>query len=603
MKLFKNVSPSILALFLFLSMAPTGHAATPKVPPAPEAPATAPSESPPAVEAVRTENDLKIPSFKNMDEISRNLNLSQFRGKSFSRKIKIAVLDNGFRGYEQEIGKGLPANTVYHQGKASDADQITSPTFHGLMIAKIISQIIQTSQVESDYELHLFNTFGYTKFADAVETVIADKFDLVVYAQVWEYGGNGDTKGFINALVDKAVNAGIVWLNAAGDFGQLTRVAPISSYQANGETWVVFTSAKGRKENGVVLKCEAPKDEQCTMRVVLSWNDFKDTVDEGTDKDLDLLIYDSKKNLLMASERNQKLEEDESDKLASLIPRELIETQIPRGNYVVRVKVKSDNFSEESDKLRLTVSGNGMSMKEFSRGETLLPPADNAGVITIGSNDEPNGSTSQSQGRPDVTFKSLIQLSDGSSFYSTSIATAFAGGLAALYVGTGTDVSREAVLEKLKTLGARGAGRSADAAGAGSGGAAGSGSMPSPGSSSGACYMVNYNLPMMYPFLNRLLQRGDVVPATDSSGQYILVSRYDFGWAYGILRNEFQRIYVTPNGPVVIDIRQTNMVPWFFVEVRSEGITPFCQSSQLRPGTQGTGQPYPQRVRYPQPGQ
>ena len=54
------------------------------------------------------------------------------------------------------------------------------------------------------------------EFKDAVETVAHENFDLVLYAQNWEFGGNGDSKGFINALVNQATQAGVIWMQVSG---------------------------------------------------------------------------------------------------------------------------------------------------------------------------------------------------------------------------------------------------------------------------------------------------------------------------------------------------------------------------------------------------
>ena len=109
-----------------------------------------------------------VPAFTNMDEIAKNLKVARFKGKKFDRKIKVAVLDIGFSGWEEELGKRLPKDTVYHGGAASEADKITAEPFHGLFMAELISEIIQKSGAQADYELHLFNAYGITKLTDAV---------------------------------------------------------------------------------------------------------------------------------------------------------------------------------------------------------------------------------------------------------------------------------------------------------------------------------------------------------------------------------------------------------------------------------------------------
>ena len=48
---------------------------------------------------------------------------------------KIAVLDNGFYGYETQIGVSLPAGTQYHAGPVTPPD---SKDRHGLVMAQIL---------------------------------------------------------------------------------------------------------------------------------------------------------------------------------------------------------------------------------------------------------------------------------------------------------------------------------------------------------------------------------------------------------------------------------------------------------------------------------
>jgi hypothetical protein len=383
----------------------------------------------------------------NINQIVKDLKVHEFKGKSFSRKVRIAVIDNGFYGYEKEIGKTLPENTHYHAGAESDVDKTDNRGLHGLFMSQLLYQILQKSDAKLDVELHLFYALGYTKFADAVKSVIQDKFDIVLYSQVWEYGGNGDGKGFINELVDQAVGQGIVWINAAGNFGRLTRLAPVDGKVEGTDEWVQFKDPMTIK-----VDCAPKKGEKCSIRLILSWNDFKDDADTGTDKDLDFYLLDSKKRVLQSSERHQKLKQDLSDPMASMFPREFIETSVAPGTYTLKVKVSSKNFSASQDQLRITVSGEGVTMNHPTVGETLLPPADNPGVIVVGASDDYNSNRSVKNGKPDVWLKSLVRLKDGSAPFESSTAAAMAAAVAVLHVGTGTEATRDAVLAKLKTV-------------------------------------------------------------------------------------------------------------------------------------------------------
>lgn len=424
-----------------------GHAADEAAKPSEEA-------AKPSEEATQpAEKAFIVPGITNLDRIAKDLKVSRFKSKTFGTRVKIAVLDNGFNGFESAKGKSLPESTVYHKGPESEADKIKTPSFHGLLMAQILVGVIEKSGAKLDYELHLFNTYGYTKFAGAVKTIIEEKFDLVLYSQVWEFGGNGDGKGYINTLVNQALDAGIIWINAAGNFGRLMRIAPVDGKVDGQDEWVLFNNAKGKTSDFAELECSGKKGDTCNLRLVAAWNDFKDQEGIGTDKDLDLILLDKKGKSIGSSERVQKLtKSDVTMPNDSLYPRELIETTIAPGSYKIKIKVKSKNFSASQDKVRLTVSGIGVFMKEVTEGETLLPPADNPGVIVVGAADDSQSSVSKSKAKPDVNIMSLVKLKDGSAPFASSNAAAMMAGIAALELGSGTAKNRETLTAELKKL-------------------------------------------------------------------------------------------------------------------------------------------------------
>ena len=393
-----------------------------------------------------------IPEITNWDDILTQLKVKSFNGSQFTRKLKIAILDNGFAGYESQIGVSLPKDTFYDAG-GSEGAATALESFHGLFMANLVAGIIAKSGATADYELHLLNSYGYTRFKNQVNKVIQEKFDLVLYSQVWEYGGNGDGKGFINALVNQATDAGVIWINASGNFDYLTHVAAIKGKVEGTDEYVDFTDEKKKAIEGVKIFCKIKEGEQCTLRLVLAWNDFKDDAETGTDKDLDFyLINDANKKVVGFSERRQMLMADLSNPQSSIVPRELIETKLEPGAYTARVKISSKNFSAETDRLRVTATGYGIEMGNASIGETLLPPADNPTAIVIGASDDFQSSKSKSLKLPEVHFKSVVKLKDGSGPFSSSIAAAMAAGVAALHLGIDTEKSRSAVLAQLKLV-------------------------------------------------------------------------------------------------------------------------------------------------------
>jgi hypothetical protein len=237
------------------SPAPAARPAAETAKSVPPPPVTeAPAETKPVAEPA-----VAVPAITNLDAIEKFLKLKDFKNCKFGRPVRIAILDNSFFGYQTEVGKRLPADTQYFPGVPSDADRFEDKSMHGLFMAILVHQIVLKSGCQADYQLSLFNSNGLTKFTDAVNSVIRDGYDIVLYSQVWEYGGNGDSHGFINAIVDKALDTGILWINAAGNFGRSIRIAPVEAMANSGGDWVRFSAGNGKWTDAVKLRCKAER--------------------------------------------------------------------------------------------------------------------------------------------------------------------------------------------------------------------------------------------------------------------------------------------------------------------------------------------------------
>ena len=379
--------------------------------------------------------------FRNIDELAARYNIQRHARGEGRRAIKIAILDNGFRGRTAEIGRTLPSDTVYHPGPVA-VDEDTEEA-HGLFMAQLVAGALSRAHGVS-YKLHLFSSFGYSNFESAVKNVITGGFDVVLFSQVWEYGGNGDGRGFINTMVDRALASGVIWINAAGNFGKHSFRGPIALSR---DRWVKLPGPN----DSVRLRC-APRAQgaKCRTRVVLSWNDFKDGVNQGTDKDLDLIVADDTLRVVASSAYQQMTSVPEQAPTgASLYPRELVQTELDAGTYLIRVKMRSSNFNSGRDRLRLTVSGDGVELLDATPGETLLPPADNRGVITVGSSDSDRSSHSARMQKPEFKGPSHVVLNSGEQFRGTSNSAALAAAAVVVLKAMNPEVGRDQVLARL----------------------------------------------------------------------------------------------------------------------------------------------------------
>src|SRR5262249_43570155 len=131
---------------------------------------------------------------------------------------------------------------------------------------------------------YLLNANGPTMLRRAVRYAIEAKVDIILFGGSFEGGGNGDGRGSINRVVADALAADIIWINAAGNYGGHVYNGPVE-IQPSG----YLRLGKGTDETA--LRFRNLLDEN-TVTITLTWNDYRDAEDAGTDKDLDLYVED-----------------------------------------------------------------------------------------------------------------------------------------------------------------------------------------------------------------------------------------------------------------------------------------------------------------------
>ncbi len=351
-------------------------------------------------------------TIQNTSELEKALNTKSLLQKPLKQKIKIAVLDKGFYGYQAEIGRSLPANTQYFQGPVEPPKDLN--VTHGLAMAQIVTTIMK------EPELYLYNTFGYSNLKFAIEDLTQKGIDLVLYSEVWEFGSNHDGNGFINALVNKALDHGVTWINAAGNFGLTSFTSRIQTLD---QDWVQLPD----QNQSLKVICQSRNNETCKVRVVLSWNDFKDDPYLGTDKDLDLALTDDFLNVIQTSGLKQTSDPNEKRPGYSLYPRETIVAEINAGTYFLRVKNRSHNF-DSNDELYLSLDGENLLVPSHSSGSFVLNPADNPRVITVGALDSDRSSYNYTLAKPNLLAMSSIKTEEDGEFRGSSNAAALVAG-------------------------------------------------------------------------------------------------------------------------------------------------------------------------------
>ena len=379
--------------------------------------------------------------FKNLSTHQKSLGFQNYYDTKSLRPVKIAIFDKGFAGFEAEIGRSLPENTYYMPGPVLSPDDLK--TEHGLRMAQIVTALV-TNELQNPSvikEFYLYNVFGYSNFKAAIDDAIARKMDVISYSEVWEYGGNNDGEGFINEQVSRATRAGITWVNAAGNFALTTYNSKVKTVS---DDWLQLPD----QNNALAIRCNENPTGKCNMKVVLSWNDFNNDVEVGTKKDLDLALTDDLLNIVQNSSLQQSNDPKEGRPGFSKYPREILVAEVNVGTFYLRVKNRSKNFSTQ-DSFRITVDGESVTMPSRSKTESLLNPADNASVITVGASDSNRSSVSVSLNKPDILAPSSMVLQDGSEFRGSSNATAIvAAGIALLKSTSGKALTRSQIISR-----------------------------------------------------------------------------------------------------------------------------------------------------------
>ena len=158
--------------------------------------------------------------------------------------IKVGVIDGGFGGLDDLMGTEVPATVQArcykglreHSQDLGDCGTGTSNT-HGTVVAESVVDIAP------DVSLYIANPKSPGDLSHTVDWMISEGVSVINHSRTWLFDGPGDGTSLssVSSLntVNRAVAAGIVWVNAAGNSAQRTwfRRGPFSysTISVNGE--------------------------------------------------------------------------------------------------------------------------------------------------------------------------------------------------------------------------------------------------------------------------------------------------------------------------------------------------------------------------------
>ncbi len=420
----------------------------------------------------------------NLEELRRFYQLTPEYDNVPSEQITVAIFDSGFSDIvEKDPQSGkllikpgvLPASATViddYSELVPGAKYVPLKEHnHGGMMAQTVWAMTGNNPLGPKFIL--MNVSNPINLGDAVAASMAMGVDIIVNSQNFEYGGDFNGLGFLNAKVNEATASGILWLNAAGNY---------HGSVING-TYSVSMKHKLRvNQDGAVAE------------FALAWNGTKDQQELGTDRDLDLIVTNSKGELVQAvtlkdgtttyemDNRRQVLTkqakaavppptpdgetppvvvppivvENGDARKTALHPYERFTLKLDRNDprdpndvYTMRV-VKHGGLFNATDTYRITVQyrgdknavmdGNGrpvepiaLDPREVAQNREIMVPADNPNVVTVGDLSPycSTGPTLDGRNKPEIVMaRSSVYLSTGDQAGLSSAANAMAGGMA-----------------------------------------------------------------------------------------------------------------------------------------------------------------------------
>lgn len=436
-----------------------------------------------------------------LDRSLQLMNLARFFTANVETdEVKVAIFDQGFAGFTDAAkGVSVPIETEIVRTPAMTDGVGNDP--HGFGMAQIFYQAISNNNDECAYvpKLYLYKALEpgrtFSKFRESVQHAIRNGMDLVLMPQVLYEAENFDGTGVYSAELNRLARE-IPVLVSAGNAGRTVWNAPVRVTQSSGPSTDLHPGLQGwvalPGESGIgVGLCRPVQREECVISVALTWNSVSSDPSTGSDKDLDLFVYQSARphrDEALLRERSPRLAETArelwqrfrtappaagapelwrvSERRQSLQAKpgmfagswEVVrEIAVKRGAFFIRVGAFSNNFTEQ-DRLRVTVWPAGgadpstVQLHQFDRRESLPGLADNPNVITVGAldvqNEElrrdlwgdlqervrvqshpvyPSTASSRCLGKPEVLAPGTASFDDRNSVSGTSAAVMMAG--------------------------------------------------------------------------------------------------------------------------------------------------------------------------------
>ena len=336
--------------------------------------------------------------------------------------VKVAIIDLGFINLTSAINAGeLPASVVQVDCTVINCSGTAMETYskHGTGVAEVVHDMAP------DAELHLIRIGDDIDLGAAKTYCLNNGIQIINHSVAWLNAAFYDGTGPICDIANGAYTGGILWVNAAGNYGNI-------HYESD------FTDANNNKRHEYTgtdeaLSFSATADK--TIEIFLNWDAFPVTND-----DYDLFLYSVDPDLNPGASYVASSQYTQGNGGFRSPPVEyLVYTPPSTGTYYLVVQKKA---TQDADlPLDIYFIAGASALEHKNKESSLAQPADASGVLSVGAVNltdslrgySSRGPTNDGRTKPDLTATDGVSNSIYTNgFFGTSASAPHVAGAAAL---------------------------------------------------------------------------------------------------------------------------------------------------------------------------
>jgi hypothetical protein len=339
--------------------------------------------------------------------------------------IRVGVLDTGFGGF-------LELDRVVTVVNPSDdpANYDASPNRHG----RNVLEVLATFAPHTDLYACAYEDFD--SYSLCITLMIGSEVDIIVHSAGVPASPLDGSNRWARE-VDRAARAGLLWVNAAGNFANGYIVDTFSD--TNGDTMHEFRGVGIQQ----TLWIDPGDIDRGSGLVILSWDNTSTQAANAVD--LDLHIVSSTQRDIASSTRLQE----------GLPTQEALETvRVPLGE---RFGIQIRSFTDLQEPVRMTLFVEYATLPTSGIGGSIVAPGDSLNALTVGALQgniiapySSRGPVASGALKPDLVTFGEVTLASGEAFIGTSAAAPIAGAAAAAIWQANPSWTREQVLNFLR---------------------------------------------------------------------------------------------------------------------------------------------------------